>query len=300
MSDGEQQSLLTIEDELGMLPGGDLSRVINRGEESGRYTAGRLQSQRPEIYRAARALIRAGLGLQEVASELNLHFYTVQSVAAQDVDAVAVGKKHTARLAGHVGRRALERVADYLEAHTIQTAGDAQRLATVAGIAIDKAQLLDGEPTAIHATSGPSLIDASALLRDLLPRSVTAADGSDQKGEFEAAAVVAGGGQVAAARWRRAQVLPDSASGVNIAGSGLGKPTGAGNAAFSRDLSRFDGITEAIEADYKPGAGEAGAAAGAGEAGAAAGAGEAAGSDKGGRGGPAKFARSYPINESEA
>lgn len=253
----EQQSLLTIEDELGMLPGGDLSRVINRGEESGRYTAGRLQSQRPEIFRAARALIRAGLGLQEVASELNLHFYTVQGVAAQDTDAVAVGKKHTARLAGHVGRRALERVADYLESHTIETAGDAQRLATVAGIAIDKAQLLDGEPTAIHATSGPSLVDASALLRDLLPRSVSAADGSDQKGEFEAAAVVTGGGLVAAAVRRRAEVSPDSASGVNIDVSSLGKPFGAGNDAVSRDLSRFDGAKGAIDADYEPGAGEA-------------------------------------------
>jgi hypothetical protein len=262
----EQQSLLTIEDELGISTGGDLSRVINRGEEAGRYTAGRLQSQRPEIYRAARALLRAGLGLQEVAVELNLHFYTVQGVAAQDVDAVAVGKKHTARLAGHVGRRALERVADYLEAHTIETAGDAQRLATVAGIAIDKAQLLDGEPTAIHATSGPSLVDASALLRDLLPRSVSAADGSAQKGEF-AAAVVSGGGLVAAAVRRRVEVGPDSASGVNIDLSGLGKPTGAGNAAFSRDLSRFDGAKGAIDADYEPGAGEA------------------VGSDKGGAGG---------------
>lgn len=216
----KQTNLLTIEAELVAAEsrgGSSLSRTISEHEESGRYTGARLKSQRPEIATAASLLLKAGYGYQETADALNLNFYTVQALAAEDPEAVAVGKKQTARLAGNVGRVALERINDYLQTATVKNATDAQKLAMVAGIAIDKAQVLDGEPTAIVRDERPRLTDAAGFMGKLLSsgQPVPAGKGAALKGsgpagsgadagevveEVQAVAELPGGALVAASR----------------------------------------------------------------------------------------------------
>jgi hypothetical protein len=210
MSDARQLSLISVEEVLAGEAGGNaggfsLSPKITEGEESGRYTAGRLRSRKPEIARAATALLHAGYGLQEVADTLGLHFYTIQALAADQPTAVAVGKKQTARLAGHVGRRALERIQQFIETHGIKDWADAQRAATVAGISLDKAQVLDGEPSAIVQHSGPSLLDAADLLKQL----VSPGEDSAQKGGGgdSMAAMMASGPGVLVAAVRRSEAV---------------------------------------------------------------------------------------------
>lgn len=184
--------------------GSAFATKIRASEESGRYTAERLRRERPEIARAAIALLRAGYGPQEVANELGIHYYSVVALSSLDPAAVAAGKKQTARLAGNVGRRAIELFGDWMEEHAERIvkygkSEDMQRIVTSGAIALDKAQVLDGEPTEIREDRGPDLMDAAALLREMMPRDesgqlVSPAGKSGQKG-----LIVAGRGVVAAA-----------------------------------------------------------------------------------------------------
>lgn len=198
MPEQRQQDLIPIEATLGAAP------VVAEHESAGRYTAARLRSQKPELARAALALLGAGYGLQDTADALNLHFYSVQALAAESPETVAVGKKMTARLAGNVGRTALQKIDDFLKTCTVTTAQQAQQLATVAGIALDKAQVLDGEPSEIVQHNAPALVDVGGLMSKLLPaQPVTAGESGGQKERIEESAAVAmlpGGALVAAAR----------------------------------------------------------------------------------------------------
>ena len=197
-----QADLIPIEDTLGGLP------AVQDAESAGKYTAARLRRQKPELARAAGALLQAGYGLQDTADALGLHFYSVQALAAESPDSVAVGKKNTARLAGHVGRRALERVHEFLESATVTTAQQAQQLATVAGIALDKAQVLDGEPSEIVGHTGPAITDVAGLMAKLMPaQPVSAGESSGLKegagSSEERAIAIASGGSVLVAASRR-------------------------------------------------------------------------------------------------
>ena len=193
MQEPRQHDLIPIEETLGSAP------EIEQHESAGRYTAARLKQQKPELARAALALLGAGYGLQDTADTLGLHFYSVQAIASEAPAAVAVGKKQTARLAGHVGRTALEKIKDYLEDCTITTPQHAQQLATVAGIALDKAQVLDGEPTEITQVQAPALVDVGGLMSKLLPAQPVSAGENSAVKEAAAVAIVPGG-LVAASR----------------------------------------------------------------------------------------------------
>ena len=212
MADEIQAELLSVAQvlELEKDSGGSLlSRPIFKGEESGRYTGARLA---PGVKRAALILLREGWGPQEVAADLGIHYYTVQSLQAGEPEIVAAGKKETARLAGNVGRRALEKINTFIESAEIETWSDAQRAAMVAGITLDKAQVLDGEPTAIIQTNQPQLVDAGAFLSGLLSGPITAQENNLSKEaggpgagaidvhEVAAVAAMPGGAIIAASR----------------------------------------------------------------------------------------------------
>ncbi len=165
----EQANLLTIEEQMGADEGGILSRTITRDEEANRYTTARLQSQRPEIYNAAQMLLQAGYSTTDVASSLNLQWYTVNSIAANNPEIVAAGKKIGARLAGQINRQAMDKVLDYVDRCTIANATDAKSIMVIAGIAKDISRDLDGDPTHIVKIDAPDLLDATDYIAGLLP-----------------------------------------------------------------------------------------------------------------------------------
>ncbi|MEM0966579.1 MAG: hypothetical protein AAGJ81_10570 [Verrucomicrobiota bacterium] len=195
----EQQAMMTLDDSSG-LP----LEVIERHEsqESSRYTAGRLETERPQVYRAVVALLRAGYSPEETAQELGMHFYTVNAVSIKLPEVVAVGKKTTARLAHATGRRALEKIHDFVESHSVKTWNDAKSAAMVAGITIDKGQVLDGEPTEIQGHTSPNLLQVGEMFRELAASAgkpvLTEKNGEQKSGSLTAGLAV-GPGFVAAA-----------------------------------------------------------------------------------------------------
>jgi len=203
MSEDKQINLITPESGAGLAP------VYEQLESADKYTAARLRKQRPDLCTATEALINSGMGLQDIASALGLHFYSVQALAAEMPDAVAVGKKQVARLAGNVGRRAFEKINEFLDTCTITTAQQAQQMATVAGIALDKQQVLDGEPSEIVQHNAPGLTDMAGLMTQFLPAPLervsaggnsAAKEGGEMVEDSRVMMAVPGGALIAASR----------------------------------------------------------------------------------------------------
>ena len=166
----EQTNLLTIEEQMDAEPeGGTLSRIIANDEEANRYTTARLQSQRPEIYNAAQMLLKAGYSTTDVATSLNLQWYTVATIAADKPEIVAAGKKIGGRLASQINRSAMDKVMQYIDTCTIANATDAKSIMVIAGIGKDIARDLDGDPTHIVKIDAPDLLDANEYITSLLP-----------------------------------------------------------------------------------------------------------------------------------
>jgi len=166
----QQTNLLTIEEQMGAEPeGGILSRTIARDEEANRYTSARLESQRPEIYNAAQMLLQAGYSTTDVASSLNLQWYTVNAIAAAKPEIVAAGKKIGGRLASQINRAAMDKVMEYIDTCSITSATDAKSIMVIAGIGKDIARDLDGDPTHIVKIDAPDLLDVTDYIAGLLP-----------------------------------------------------------------------------------------------------------------------------------
>jgi len=142
----------------------DLERASGAGNNP-HFTAGYIRSRSPRLYRAIVALTGADYSLREVSQLLGVSKNTVSSVIESEPDAVGTLKQRTAKTLRRAAHRLAERILDRTEDIPIGQA------AVTLGIVIDKAQLLDGEATAIiesrpsarHADWEETLIEVQAL-----------------------------------------------------------------------------------------------------------------------------------------
>ena len=199
-----QQQLAGIDDE----------RTLQESEQArGVFTAELLERQEPERYAQAVALLADGsMSQREIARSLSM---SRNSVAAVYRRALALGAVEPARkqlAAGFLGIAALTQ--DRLREAVMNDSEkiSAKDLAIVAGVVVDKAQLLAGEPTArVEHVDGPAVTDfgdyIEAECREIPP----------EMHSLPEAAAANGAGQAPAA----AAEIPDGeAAGDQADGSG--------------------------------------------------------------------------------
>lgn len=109
----------------------------------GSYTGDRLAAQDPGRYRAIVDALANGMGIRQIARAYKVSHNTVAAVRAREGATIDTLKTSIAGRALLVAEMAVERLGDEI--------GDIKReaLAVVAGILVDKAQLLTGQATSI-------------------------------------------------------------------------------------------------------------------------------------------------------
>ena len=125
---------------------------INEMEVRGEFTAERLMERRPSIYRAVVDALGQGLGVRQICRAYKVSHHTVAAVMAREPKAIATVKEGTIGKLRQFAMMAADRLLD--EVHTMPVGS----IPLAMGIAIDKAQLLDGGATSRieHADAGPT------------------------------------------------------------------------------------------------------------------------------------------------
>jgi hypothetical protein len=221
-----------------------LEDVLERDEEAtcassaGEFSGARLFDRDPHRYMAIVRLRGEGYGLLRIARLLRVSVNTVAAVRDREVSAIETVKQHVAGRASLAGELAVESIIEDLADPERRKMIAARDRAIIAGVMIDKAQLLGGGATARieHVDRGGQHEDLNSYL-DSLPRvQEVAGDGLG-----EAGAGVKGGDAGAAG----------GAAGVNTEGSAAdgGDEDGIGGAA-----GRSEGRTGsgAGDKDYAP------------------------------------------------
>lgn len=130
----------------------DTQESILRRERAGEYTAARLFSQKPALYREIVLLLGDGLGLKVIAKRLSVSPNTVRAVRKNEPAAVDTSRIKTVGALVDFVHEAAERFRD--EGHEIPI----NQLGVPFGIAVEKMQLLSG-----GATQRVEVVDVSPI-----------------------------------------------------------------------------------------------------------------------------------------
>lgn len=151
-------------------------------EKEGLYTGEQYQQRHPERYRAIIELLAAGIGILKIRRMTGAHPKTIQAIRDANPQAIEIGKQRLARLLRYIGTLAAESLAEDFENGEGQKFSPQQR-AVIMAIAIEKAQLMEGSPTAIVGKPEQSAPTHEDFLRyiESLPRAQLA-DGARETG----------------------------------------------------------------------------------------------------------------------
>lgn len=142
LGDGRQLKLLEI-DELG-LPGAAYDRL----EERGHFTAERIFSQRPDVYRVIVKALGKEMGYREIADLCAVSVNTVGAVARREKIPIESIRQQLARLGFDGVRLTIETILEILGDPDLRRKISAKDLAIMNGILTANAQLLSGGMTA--------------------------------------------------------------------------------------------------------------------------------------------------------
>lgn len=117
------------------------------------HTAANLYSSDPQRYRLVIELLGRGMSQRTIAQVCRVSHNTIRAIQRREGAEVDTIKSRISLQLKQFAGIAVERLID--EAHDIPL----NQLAVALGIAIDKAQLLDGEPTSITQATGKTIED---------------------------------------------------------------------------------------------------------------------------------------------
>jgi len=159
-------------------------------EKAGTFTGERLFRQRNDAYRGIVQAVGSGMGIRATAKAFSVSTNTVYAVLEREGVAIDTIKQETLKQLTRAAAVGAERLADALESSPAKMG----ELAVALGIAIDKMQLLGGEPTArIEHRSVPSHEDINRFLEALPVAAATVSDGG-KDGQQAAGPVGSGAG----------------------------------------------------------------------------------------------------------
>jgi len=122
-------------------------------ERVGEYTAERLFSGKPEIYRACVSMTAEGIGVLRIAKVLGISPSSVLAVRRREGCSVEIEKQELSRTFRGVSRLCAEAMQERLDSPSRRSI-PIRDLAIAAGVAADKAELLSGGLTARIGVTG--------------------------------------------------------------------------------------------------------------------------------------------------
>ena len=124
------------------------SEMFKADEDRGEFTGERLYKNHPEKYRALVALLVEGLSVRRVCDVLKVSHHTVLAVRQREGSTIATLKERLAVLAADGAKLCVEAIVDRLFNPEDLKKISARDLSIIAGVLVDKGQLLSGGVTA--------------------------------------------------------------------------------------------------------------------------------------------------------
>jgi len=154
------------------------SALFKAEEDKGEFTGERLYNNHPEKYRAVLALLAEGLSVRAVCKALKVSHHTVLAVRQREASTIATLKERIATLAADGAKLCVEAIIERLFDDEALKKISARDLSIIAGVLIDKGQLLSGGVTSrVEVTGGePGPDDFNRMLDKLAEAAGTGQD----------------------------------------------------------------------------------------------------------------------------
>jgi hypothetical protein len=148
------ESLIEVADsqlQLG-ISSGDMPQSLfaEECEEKPRYTAERFFRKKPEAYRQVVALRAEGLGILRISKIMSCHPYTVMAVLDREPTKIEMEKERLSRAARGAASLAIDGIIEDLSDEDTRRKVSARDKAIIAGVMVEKSELLVGRPTSIN------------------------------------------------------------------------------------------------------------------------------------------------------
>lgn len=203
----EQDSLIERDRAQLALPLSD--ETIAAQSRAGEFTGEQLFRREPAKYREIVSMTAEGMGVHRIARVLKVSGHTVRAVRSREGLEIATGKKEMAANCRQFAGLAVERLIEEVDSIDLKT------LPVAFGILVEKAELLDGNPTQIIETrnEAASLDDFEEMLEDLPAAKVISVSDAEATG-FE------GGKSLETREAADGPLVGDGAAGVDpVAGA---------------------------------------------------------------------------------
>lgn len=171
--------------------------AADEGSRNPEFTGARLFAQKPDIYKSIIALSAEGLGVLRIARVLHVSPNTVLAVRQREPAAVDIERKRLAGLSREAARMCVEGILEMLADPKQVAKMSIRDKGIVAGILVEKSELLSGGPTARVETHGQSAsVDVVEYLRWIKEEYASRiGSGAEKEGQRAlAGGSVAGGG----------------------------------------------------------------------------------------------------------
>jgi hypothetical protein len=126
------------------------SLFAEESEEKPRYTAERFFRKKPEAYRQVVALRAEGLGILRISKIMSCHPYTVMAVLEREPTKIEMEKERLSRAARGAANLAIDGIIEDLSDENTRRKVSARDKAIIAGVMVEKSELLVGRPTSIN------------------------------------------------------------------------------------------------------------------------------------------------------
>lgn len=194
------------------------AEVFRDSEQQGEFTGARLFKQNPDLYRTIISLLAEGLGVIRIGKLLRVSPNTVMAVRDREPEAIDIAKKRIADLARRGAQVCVEGIVEALLDPERRTKVSAKDMAIIAGVLVDKSELLSGGATVRigHVGDGAQHIDFNEYIEQLrrvgaheCPSMESDAGAREQKGEL----LPRGSGEPV-----DAELVPDEADSDSLSG----------------------------------------------------------------------------------
>lgn len=138
--------------------------LFAEAESRGEFTGARLFSSRPEVYKSIIALSAEGIGAIRIGKILGVSPNTVLAVRAREGGRIDIEKTRVSLLSREAARMCVEGIIEMLSDPDQAADISARDKGVIAGILIDKAELLSGAPTTRIETTGAQTQEVAEYL----------------------------------------------------------------------------------------------------------------------------------------
>lgn len=135
--------------QMSLLPSSEMEdELFSQEERQGIYTADRLKACQPDKFAwVCQLLADPEISYRRITKLTGCHRLTLKAVERLKPEFIDAGRKRLVSSLDHLAHRSAEIIAENLEIVPVKSTTDLQKLSIIKAVAIDKRELLSGNPT---------------------------------------------------------------------------------------------------------------------------------------------------------